>query len=204
MSAQTAYDLPLTASGPAASALPAQPGRKKAPYIEAVPKDARRARPKTAYALVTVGGVLVVVIAQLLLGVGLSQGAYEISSLQASERSLGLQLQTVSNDVKEISSPQYLAANAESLGMVINGTPAYLRLSDGSVTGNATAATTDTPVPLISSNAIPNSLIAGDPLAVAPDATVGDPDAPAEGAPTDEAAPPTVSLENGLPSPSTH
>ena len=35
-------------------------------------------------------------------------------------------------------------------------------------------------------------------------ADFADPDAPAEGAPTEEAAPPTVSLENGLPSPSTH
>ena len=37
-------------------------------------------------------------------------------------------------------SPQYLAANAEALGMVPNANPVYLRLSDGAVLGQPTAA----------------------------------------------------------------
>ena len=36
-----------------------------------------------------------------------------------------------------LDSPQNLAANAEGLGMVSNGNPVFLRLSDGAVLGAA-------------------------------------------------------------------
>ena len=58
-------------------------------------------------------------------------------------------------------SPQYLAVNAEALGMVPNADPVYLRLSDGAVLGEPTAAPGGAghPRPLV-----PNALIDGVPL----------------------------------------
>ena len=58
-------------------------------------------------------------------------------------------------------SPQYLAANAEALGMVPNANPVYLRLSDGAVLGEPSAADggARSTAPLV-----PNALIDGVPL----------------------------------------
>ena len=196
MSATAAASYPRRAYAPAP--------RETAPRpVRAVPATtARRARPKLAYAVAAVSGVLVMVVAQLLLSVGLSQGAYEISSLQRQETTLGWQKQAVSDDLLEVSSPQYIAANAQALGMVINGTPAYLRLSDGAVVGVPAAATTETEIPVGPSTLVANSRIDGVPLVTVPGASI-DADAANTGVAnaTDPAAP--VSLENGIPAPQT-
>ncbi|MET4636890.1 hypothetical protein [Mycetocola sp. 2940] len=170
--------------------------------VRAVPAVSPSPRPKLAYAVVAIGGVLAMVVAQLLLSVGLSQGAYEISALQQQQTTLGWQQQSASDDLLEVSSPQYIAANAQALGMVINGTPAYLRLSDGAVVGVPAAAATETEVPVGPSTLVGNSLIAGVPLVTVPGASV-DPNATGTGV-ADPAAPVApVSLENGIPAPQT-
>lgn len=172
--------------------------------VRAVPATAaRRARPKLAYAVAAVSGVLVMVIVQLLLSVGLSQGAYEIAALQRQETTLGWQVQSASDELLQVSSPQFIAANAQALGMVINGTPAYLRLSDGAVVGVPAAATAETDIPVGAATLVANSLIDGVPLVTVPGASV-DPDAANTGVANaaDPVAP--VSLENGIPAPQTH
>ncbi|GLK18806.1 hypothetical protein [Herbiconiux flava] len=109
--------------------------------IQVVPtRQQRRARPKIAYAAVVVTGVLAIVITQLMLSIGLSDGAYEISSLQQQQKELDRTNQTLSEQYDSLSSPQNLAASAESLGMVANSAPVYLRLSDGAVLGSPVAA----------------------------------------------------------------
>lgn len=171
--------------------------------VRAVPATAaRRARPKLAYAVAAVSGVLVMVIVQLLLSVGLSQGAYEIAALQRQETTLGWQVQSASDELLQVSSPQFIAANAQALGMVINGTPAYLRLSDGAVVGVPAAATAETDIPVGAATLVANSLIDGVPLVTVPGASV-DPDAANTGVANaaDPVAP--VSLENGIPAPQT-
>jgi hypothetical protein len=117
------------------------PERRPAPHLEAVPRAQRRARPKLFYAAVAVLTVMVVVVAQLLLSIGVSQGAYRIESLQAQKVQLARGYQQASERVQTLSSPQNLAANAAALGMVNNGTPVYLRLSDGAVIGSPAPAT---------------------------------------------------------------
>ena len=126
-----------TASLPSTAA----PARRAAPRLEALPRVSRRARPKLFYAAVAVGTVMVIVVTQLLLSIGVSQGAYRIESLQAENARLARAYQTASEKVQTLSSPQNLAANAVALGMVSDATPVYLRLSDGKVIGSPTPAT---------------------------------------------------------------
>ncbi|MDO9399053.1 MAG: hypothetical protein Q7T71_21105, partial [Herbiconiux sp.] len=129
-----------------------------APRIEIVPsRSQRRARPKIAYAAVVVTGVLAIVVTQLMLSIGLSDGAYEISSLQSQQKELDRTNQVLSEQYDALSSPQNLAASAEALGMVANSTPVYLRLSDGAVLGSPTAAAG---TGLSGTSLIPNSLLA--------------------------------------------
>ncbi|MHA7986342.1 hypothetical protein ACX9R5_11090 [Rathayibacter sp. CAU 1779] len=126
-----------TASLPATRRTPAERG---APRLEALPRASRRSRPKLFYAAIAVLTVMIVVVTQLLLSIGVSQGAYKIESLQADKSRLARQYQQASETVDALSSPQNLAANAEALGMVNNGTPVYLRLSDGAVIGSPAPA----------------------------------------------------------------
>ncbi|WP_414172324.1 hypothetical protein [Clavibacter tessellarius] len=56
-------------------------------HIEVVAtRGQRRARPRTVYALIVVGGLFVLLLAQLLLSIGLSDGAYAIQSLQQQQK----------------------------------------------------------------------------------------------------------------------
>jgi cell division protein FtsL len=121
-----------------------QPGRgPQAPHIEIVStRSQRRARPKLFYAAVGVAGLFVILIAQLLLSIVLSDGAYQISSLQAEQKELARDQQALSEQINVMQSPQNLAARAGSLGMVMNNSNrGWLRLSDGSILSAPGAAT---------------------------------------------------------------
>jgi hypothetical protein len=172
----------------------------------------KHARPRVIYALSAVTCVGAIIVAQLLLSVGISQGAYEISALRASQVELGRTADSVGEDLIRVSSPQSLAGNAEALGMVSNSTPAYLRLSDGAVLGAPTSAAGGQPG---AASLVPNSLLADVPLvtqqaaggtgasvvaaAPAPAAPVA---AAATGA-TTAGAPAAIAVTDGLPSPTT-
>ena len=119
-----------------------RPERRAAPHLEAVPRAQRRTRPTLLYAAVAVLTVMAIVVAQLLLSIGVSQAAYRIESLQVQKTQLSRDYQQASERVQTLSSPQNLAANAAALGMVNNGTPVYLRLSDGAVIGSPAPAST--------------------------------------------------------------
>ena len=197
MSANLATAFPLSSPG-------APRRRVETPErpLRAVPASAaRRARPKIAYAVGAVAGVLAIVVTQLLLSVGLSQGAYEISALSKQQTQLTWEKQAVTDDLLEVSSPQFIAANAQALGMVISGTPAYLRLSDGGIVGVPAAGTADSSVPVGASTLVANSLITDLPLVTVPDQTVD----PANSGVADADAPVApISLDNGIPAPQTH
>ncbi|MFF1573031.1 hypothetical protein ACFVWR_09800 [Leifsonia sp. NPDC058292] len=141
-------------------------------HLEVVPtRTQRRARPRAAYAIVAISVLLGIVIAQLLLSISVSQGAYQLSSLQAKQTQLQRSYQAASEDLNRLTSPQNLAANANALGMVSNSNPAYLRLSDGAVLGAALPA--DGSAGTVTGgqgNLVPNSLLAGVPLVTAPKA----------------------------------
>jgi hypothetical protein len=193
------------------SALPAQtrPARRPAPGVapertrrlRPVPETVRRARPRLAYGVVALVSIGVIAMAQLLLSIAMTQGAYELDAQLLRQSELQREQQKLSDDLDRLESPQYLAMNAEALGMVPNSDPVYLRLSDGAVLGEPTAAAGAAGA---SSSLVPNALIDGVPPVTeqAAEETSGKaepPGAPPAGTP---AAPPA--LQGGLPTPATH
>ncbi|GIT80085.1 hypothetical protein LLS1_17540 [Leifsonia sp. LS1] len=189
--------------------LPAPAEQERRGHLEVVSsRSQRRARPRALYAVVAVGTLLVIVVAQLLLSIAISQGAYTLNGLQATQTSLQRSLQAASEDLTRVSSPQNLAANANALGMVSNSNPAYLRLSDGAVLGapiaaNGAAGT----VTGGQGNLVPNSLLAGVGVVNAqgqPTATTQTGNSASAGAATPPTTPPTVPLQGALPTPVTH
>jgi hypothetical protein len=192
-------------------ALPAPVEEPKRTHLEVVStRSQRRARPRALYAAVAVGMLLTVVVAQLLLSIGISQGAYQLNTLQSKQAQLQRSYQAVSEDLNRVSSPQNLAANANALGMVSNSSPAYLRLSDGAVLGaplpadGAAGTVTGT-----QGNLVPNALLAGVPLVTQPKtpatAQGGQPvNSTGPGAATPAATTTPVPLQGALPTPVTH
>jgi hypothetical protein len=100
----------------------------------------RQARPKVAYALLAMIVLFAVFLAQLLLSIALSSGAYHIASLQNKQRDLGRVQSSLTEKLQTVGSTQNLAANAAALGMINTSAPAYLRLADGQVVGGKAEA----------------------------------------------------------------
>ncbi|MDN4615628.1 hypothetical protein P5G50_14350 [Leifsonia sp. F6_8S_P_1B] len=198
------------------AAKPVEAPEERRSHLEVVPTRAqRRARPRALYAVVAVASLLTIVVAQLLLSIGISQGAYQLDTLQQKQTTLQRSVQAASEDLTRISSPQNLAANANALGMVSNSNPAYLRLSDGAVLGAPIAA--DGAAGTVTGgqgNLVPNSLLAGVPLAGqqgtgsaqqnSAQANGQEANSTGPGAATGTPAAPTVPLEGALPTPVTH
>ena len=75
-----------------------------------------------------------------MLSIAVSGGAYEIAELKGEMRNSSQQLQVVAEDINALMSPDTLATLATSMGMVADNNPAYLRLSDAAVLGEAVPA----------------------------------------------------------------
>jgi len=193
------------------TALPAQsipaPRRDPAPRPERrlrpAPEPARRAKPRLAYAVIALGGVALIAAAQLLLSIAVAQGAYEIDAFQVQQAELAREQQKLTEDLDRVESPQYLARNAEALGMVPNADPVYLRLSDGAVLGVPTPATGGA---VASAPLVPNALIDGVPLVTerpAEQTPIGGSsgEQPVAGTGATSIIPPPA---DGLPTPATH
>jgi hypothetical protein len=105
-------------------------------HVEIVTTRAqRKTRPRVAYALIAVASLFVIFAAQLVLSIVVSEGAYQIASLQGQQKDLTRTQKSLSEDLGLLGSPQNLAANAASLGMAPNPTPLQLDLATGAVTG---------------------------------------------------------------------
>ena len=181
---------------------PRQPEQRR--HLDVVSTRAqKKARPRAVYALATVAGLFAILIAQLLLSIVVSNGAYQISSLQQVQKELSRDEQSLTEQLQVLESPQHLAANAQALGMVTNSSTAYLRLSDGAVIGQPVAATASSGFrsgadggPLI-----PNRLLDG--VALTAVSSV-DAAAPIPGAPEAKGSTASVvSSDAGIPSPIT-
>ena len=138
-------------------------------HIEIVStRDQRRKRPRVVYAVVAVGGLFGILVIQLLLSIWLSDGAYQISSLQQAQRELSRDQQSLTEALHVLQSPQNLASQAAVLGMVTNtGSQGFLSLNSG-VLRNPTAASGDTTVAANIATLTPNSLITPGVLAAGP------------------------------------
>jgi hypothetical protein len=156
--------------GNLAIARPMRPSATPAPqprrHLEIAPSRAqRRARPRLAHAVVTIAGIGVILLIQLLLSFVLADGAYQISSLQTDQRDLLREEQALNEQLELLGSTQNLTANAEALGMVASGNPIFLDVTTGGVTGSGS---TSGALPV---NLVRNSLLDGstviDPAALA-------------------------------------
>jgi hypothetical protein len=132
-------------------------------HIEIVStRSQKRARPRVVYALVAVTGLFVILMAQLLLSIWLSDGAYQISGLQQTQRDLSRDQQALGESLNVLQSPQNLEGQASALGMVMNtGSQGFLSLSGG-VTRAPTPASADTTVAADAAAYTPNALITPD------------------------------------------
>ncbi len=189
MSTATAAARPLSA-----------PVERAGSRLRALERPARR-RPRMLYGLVAVAGALAIVIAQMVLSVMSTQSSYEMSRLNAQQHELTLQRQVLDEELTGLSSPQYLAANAAALGMVVDESPSYLRLSDGKILGAQKAASSTSAITL-GSGAVANKLIARTPLVTDPGATIDGTDQKKSATSTDHVTP--VPVTDGLPTVRTH
>lgn len=151
-------------------------------HIEIVTSRAqRRSRPRSFYAIVAVTSVFILLLAQLMLSIVLSDGAYQISALQNEQKQLARTEQALNEDLELLASPQSLAARAEALGMVLGtNAPVFLRLSDGLVTGAPTPAAGTAGAIGADGSLVANALLT-DPVV---DPTVDPADSSAGGAPS--------------------
>lgn len=195
----------MSATATARAATPA-PRRSEGPgrALRAVEAPARRRRPRLLYGVVAVLGAVTIGAAQMTLSILTTQTSYELSTLTSQQRDLTYQKQMLYDDVAGLSSPQYLAANASALGMVIDESPSYLRLSDGKLLGTGDMSLGASSVDAIGRGVVANSLITDTPLVTDPDATI-------EGVPVkttvvgaDGVANTPPPITDGLPTPSTH
>lgn len=173
--------------------------------LRVVDTPVARRRPRLMYGVVALGGAIAIAACQMTLSIMTTQTSYEIAALNQEQRELSWQSQILYDEVAGLSSPQYLAANAAALGMVINESPSYLRLSDGAILGTSAYAEDSSAVDAIGRAAVSNKLIADTPLITVPAATLDGLPLPAldptivEG---DSQTPPMIA--DGLPTPTTH
>ncbi|GAA3775118.1 hypothetical protein GCM10022240_28530 [Microbacterium kribbense] len=162
-SVATARSLPVPAG---------RPDQRRARRLRALDAPARRRKPRLAYGVVAVLGALSIVGAQMAISVMSTQSSYELAALTTQQRQLTWQKQILHDEVAGLGSPQYLAANASALGMVINQSPSYLRLSDGKILGASKASGYYSSVDPLHRGAVANKLIATTPLVTDPAATI--------------------------------
>jgi len=103
-------------------------------------KTATNAVPKLRYIVVLLSGIFAILGGQLLLSIAVSGGAYEIASLKSDLRGSHQQQQIVGEEISALVAPDTLATLAGSMGMVPDNNPAYIRVSDGAIVGEAQPA----------------------------------------------------------------
>lgn len=107
--------------------------------LAVVPRQ-RTATPRipfvTLVSLVLVGGV----VGLLLFNTSMQQASFAERALAGQASTLTAREQSLQMDLDDLRDPQEVAERAQALGMVPAGTPAFLNLADGSITGEATAA----------------------------------------------------------------
>lgn len=195
------------ASSPLVTRPAGVPDRADAPNrrLRVVEAPAHRRRPKLLYGVIAVLGAFLIAGAQMALSIMTTQGSYELAALTKQQSDLTYQKQILYDEVAGLSSPQYLAANAAALGMVIDESPSYLRLSDGAILGASEVALGSSSIDAIGRGSVPNALIADTPLVTVDGATIGGLPAEVVETPVDGGVgntPPP--LTDGLPTPSTH
>ncbi|RZS54337.1 hypothetical protein EV141_2334 [Microcella putealis] len=155
-----------TLGAPVPARGPRIPRRTLRPVVVAPSREQRRARPRALAATIAVSGVFAILLAQLMLSIQLSEGAYRLSAAEAQLVELNRDAQVLTENLARLESPQNVAAQAESLGMVVNSSSAYLRLADAAVLGVPVAASAQSGVLDGRDSMVGNVLLADVPLVV--------------------------------------
>ena len=116
------------------------PASRKAPSLKAVARSRAATPPKLSYVIATLVGIFAILTGQLMLSIALGNGAYAIQDLERQLAERNRDLSIVTEEIGAMQDPQTLATLAVSLGMVDDGDPAYLRLSDAQVLGSGEPA----------------------------------------------------------------
>lgn len=111
--------------------------------LHVLQRRAKNARAHVRNAILLLSIILSTIVLQILLSIATASGAYEISALKTHLNDVSRQAESMKQKNDALESPQFLAMKAEQLGMVINNTPAFLRLSDGAVLGTPIPATAE-------------------------------------------------------------
>lgn len=177
---------------------PSTPVREPRRRLEPVTGTPARRKPKLAYALVALAGAMAIGAAQIGLSLAITQDSFVLAGLSTQQHELDLRTDALQEDLTGLSSPQSLATGAAALGMVVAGSPAYLRLSDGTVFGQGEGAGGTSTIDPNGSGAVGNALLQN---AIANGAA--DEEATATDAETPPAAELPPAITDGLPSPTT-
>lgn len=107
-------------------------------HLDIAPTRAqKRARPRIYAALIAVGGIGAILLAQLMMSIVLADGAYQIAQLQVDKRDLVREQHAASETLQQLSSTQNLIQNAGALGMVVSGNPVFLDVESSQALGVA-------------------------------------------------------------------
>ncbi len=115
----------------------AAPASRPALALVAKPKHARSIVPYTA--LITLI-IVTALAATLALNIAMSTTSYQITTLQAEEKSLNQQRESLQQQKDALSGPQQLEKRARDLGMVPGTEPAYIDLASGTIIGTPAPA----------------------------------------------------------------
>jgi hypothetical protein len=109
------------------------------PRLRAVPRAVGRPA-RTPFVVLVLLVLAAGLVGLLLLNTSLQQGSFHLAELERSTAELRDRQQALAREVAVLEAPGGLARRAASLGMVPDTSPAYLRLADGSVSGDLEAA----------------------------------------------------------------
>ena len=120
--------------------------------LTVVPRRRTRAR-RLPFALLVGVVLLAGVVGLLMFNTSMQQASFTATALEARAAALHAEEQSLRMELDELRDPQQVAVRAQELGMVPVANPAFLRLTDGRILGNAApAAPRDrqriTPLPL--------------------------------------------------------
>ncbi|MFZ2503896.1 MAG: hypothetical protein WAW88_14630 [Nocardioides sp.] len=142
MSTMTSAALPDPHAGeglPAGSE-PAKPARRlRLQAVAPVWVPAPRFPFVTLVSMIMVGGI----VGLLMFNTSMQQASFAATELEQQARTLAQREQTLQMELQELRDPQLVAERARGMGMVPMRHPAFLRLADGSFSGDLTPATAE-------------------------------------------------------------
>ena len=128
----------------------------------------RRVQPAPRVPFVTLVSLLLVggVVGLLFFNTNMQQASFVATSMEQQAASLTAKEESLRMQLHRLRDPQNVAAQAKRLGMVPAETPAFIRLSDGTVLGNPTPATAEAALRITPLPPAKPKLIAPDPVIV--------------------------------------